>query len=134
MEKRGIQMINGVAIIAVCMFSGFFAGDIIGEAIGIGSNVGGVGFAMFLLLLATDKMKERGKLSKDISEGIGFWQAMYIPIVIAMTATQDVVAAVSSGFLAIAAGIAVVLVGFILVWLSSFLPGSKVTEEERAPS
>lgn len=112
----------------------FFAGDIIGEAIGIGSNVGGVGFAMFLLLLATDKMKERGKLSKDISEGIAFWQAMYIPIVIAMTATQDVVAAVSSGFLAIAAGIAVVLVGFILVWLSSFLPGSKVTEKERVAS
>ena len=49
-----------------------FAGDIIGEAIGIGFNVGGVGFAMFLLLLATDKMKERGKLSKDISEGNRF--------------------------------------------------------------
>lgn len=126
-------MINGVAIIAVCMFSGFFAGDIIGEAIGIGSNVGGVGFAMFLLLLATDKMKERGKLSKDISEGIGFWQAMYIPIVIAMTATQDVVAAVSSGFYAIAAGTQ----SYCRLQLSlafKLSPGSKDYQRKRGPA
>lgn len=125
-------MINGVAAIAACMFAGFFAGDVIGQLIGIDSNVGGVGFAMFLLLIVTDRLKRKGKLTNEISNGIGFWQAMYIPIVIAMTATQDVVAAVSSGFLAIAAGVSVVLVGFILVWLSSFLPGGKTKEKEQS--
>lgn len=124
-------MINGVATIAACMFVGFFAGDVIGQLIGVDSNVGGVGFAMFLLLVVTDKLKKKGKLTDEISSGIGFWQSMYIPIVIAMTATQDVVAAVSSGFLAIAAGVCVVLLGFVLVWLSSFLPEGKTGEKEQ---
>ena len=118
-------MITGVATIAGCMFAGFFAGDIIGQVIGVGSNVGGVGFAMFLLLIVTDKLKQKGKLTQNISDGIQFWQSMYIPIVIAMTA-------VSSGILAIAAGVAVVLVGFIIVWLSSFLPDKNNKEKEFA--
>ena len=42
-------MITGVATIAGCMFAGFFAGDIIGQVIGVGSNVGGVGFALINL-------------------------------------------------------------------------------------
>lgn len=125
-------MIKGVATISVCMFVGFFAGDIIGQLIGVDSNVGGVGFAMFLLLIITDKLKKKGKLTNEISDGIGFWQAMYIPIVIAMTATQDVVAAVNSGFLAIAAGVCVVLLGFVLVWLSSFLPEGKTNKKEQS--
>lgn len=125
-------MITGVATIAGCMFAGFFAGDIIGQVIGVGSNVGGVGFAMFLLLIVTDKLKQKRKLTQNISDGIQFWQSMYIPIVIAMTATQNVVAAVSSGILAIAAGVAVVLVGFIIVWLSSFLPDKNNKEKEFA--
>ena len=60
-------MITGVATIAGCMFAGFFAGDIIGQVIGVGSNVGGVGFAMFLLLIVTDKLKQKGKLTQNIS-------------------------------------------------------------------
>ena len=115
-------MIYGVAIIAACMLSGFFVGDVIGALIGIGSNVGGVGFAMLLLLVVTDRLSAKDKLSTDISQGIGFWQAMYIPIVIAMTATQDVVAAIDSGVLALAAGLLVVVIGFAIVWASSFLP------------
>ena len=40
---------------------------------------------------------------------------MYIPIVVAMAAKQNVVAALSSGWLAIAAGTAAVVGGFLLV-------------------
>ena len=47
--------------------------------------------------------------------GINFWSAMYIPIVVAMAAKQNVVAALSSGWLAIAAGTAAVVGGFLLV-------------------
>jgi malonate transporter MadL subunit len=40
---------------------------------------------------------------------------MYIPIVVAMAARQNVVAAVSSGWMAIIAGVAAVVVSFALV-------------------
>ena len=40
---------------------------------------------------------------------------MYIPIVIAMAAKQNVVAAVSSGWLAVIAGVAAVAVSFAMI-------------------
>jgi malonate transporter MadL subunit len=40
---------------------------------------------------------------------------MYIPIVVAMAAKQNVVAAISSGWLAIVAGVAAVAVSFAFV-------------------
>jgi malonate transporter MadL subunit len=40
---------------------------------------------------------------------------MYIPIVVAMAARQDVVAAVSSGWMAIIAGVAAVAVSFAMI-------------------
>lgn len=115
-------MIYGVALIASCMFIGFFFGSVLGEVVGIGANVGGVGFAMLLLLIVTDSLRRHNKLSENISAGITFWQSLYIPVVIAMSATQNVLQAVTAGPLAILCGIAVVLAGFVLVWGSSFIP------------
>ena len=46
---------------------------------------------------------------------------MYIPIVIAMAAKQNVVAAVSSGWLAVVAGVAAVVVSFAMIPLLSRL-------------
>jgi malonate transporter MadL subunit len=46
---------------------------------------------------------------------------MYIPIVIAMAAKQNVVAAVSSGWLALVAGVAAVVVSFAMIPLLSRL-------------
>ena len=40
---------------------------------------------------------------------------MYIPIVVAMAAKQNVVAAVSSGWLAVIAGVGAVVVSFALI-------------------
>jgi malonate transporter MadL subunit len=40
---------------------------------------------------------------------------MYIPIVVAMAAKQNVIAAVSSGWMAIIAGVAAVAVSFLLI-------------------
>lgn len=124
-------MINGVAIISACMFAGFLVGGIIGQLTGVGSNVGGVGFAMLMLLLITDRMKKKGKLSEEISGGIKFWQSLYIPVVIAMTATQNVVQAAGSGSFAIICGIIVVAVGFMLVRVSSLLSGEKSSSGKR---
>jgi malonate transporter MadL subunit len=40
---------------------------------------------------------------------------MYIPIVVAMAAKQNVVAAISSGWMAIVAGVAAVVVSFAMI-------------------
>jgi malonate transporter MadL subunit len=53
---------------------------------------------------------------------------MYIPIVIAMAAKQNVVAAVSSGWLALVAGVAAVVVSFAMIPLLSRL-GSRSQDQ-----
>ncbi|MBY0436036.1 MAG: malonate transporter subunit MadL, partial [Cyclobacteriaceae bacterium] len=69
------------------------------------ANVGGVGVAMIALILLSEWMKKK-KLMNDISSGgIQFWNSMYIPIIVAMSSTQNVKAAFSSGYVAILAGI-----------------------------
>jgi malonate transporter MadL subunit len=50
---------------------------------------------------------------------------MYIPIVVAMAARQDVVSAVSGGWLAIVAGVGAVAVSFALVPVLSRLGGAQ---------
>ena len=48
---------------------------------------------------------------------------MYIPIVVAMAAKQNVIAAVSSGWLAVIAGVGAVLVSFAMVPILSRMGG-----------
>lgn len=111
--------IYGVALLSSCMFVGVLIGDILGKLVGINSNIGGVGFAMLFLILISDKLLTENKLSKKAQDGIGFWSAMYIPIVVAMTASQNVVSAVSGGAMAILAGVVSVIVAFAFVPLLS---------------
>lgn len=108
-------MIYGVSILAACMFSGKLIGQLIGELTGIGSDIGGVGFAMLLLLFVTNSKFFREQTDTKISDGIVFWKEMYIPVVIAMAATQNVLQALSCGIYAIIAGLAAVGVSFALL-------------------
>lgn len=108
-------MIYGVALLSACMLIGSFIGNLIGMLIGLNSDVGGVGFAMLLLLFATNSKKISAKLPKGSSEGLTFWREMFIPVIIAMTASQNVYHAVSGGALAIVAGIAAVVLAFAMV-------------------
>lgn len=48
-------------------------------------------------------------------QGVEFWSAIYIPIVVAMAAKQNVMGALTGGPMAITAGIAAVVCGFALV-------------------
>jgi malonate transporter MadL subunit len=82
---------------------------------GVEANVGGVGIAMLLLLVLSNIGSQTNVLSPITEKGIGFWSAMYIPIVVAMAARQDVVAALSGGWIAIIAGVAAVTASFALV-------------------
>ena len=91
------MVIYGLALLSGCFFGGMLLGDILGMITGVGSNVGGVGFAMLALILVSSKLLKENKLSTKAQDGIMFWSAMYIPIVVAMTACQDVAAAIMGG-------------------------------------
>lgn len=109
------MVIYGITVLSCCFFVGIFLGDVLGMALGIDSNVGGVGIAMLLLILVVNNLIKKGKLSKPSQEGIAFWSSMYIPIVVAMTAQQNVVSAMSGGTIAILAGVLSVVACFALI-------------------
>jgi malonate transporter MadL subunit len=95
--------ILGTALLALCYLVGLVLGEALGHWLGIDANVGGVGFAMILLLAARSYLHKRGLLSPSFTTGITFWAALYIPVVIAMAASQNVIAAVKGGPIALLA-------------------------------
>ena len=120
--------IYGVAILAACYVTGQLFGEGLGKMLGIDANVGGVGFAMLLLIVLTDWMQKRGVFAIETERGVGFWSNMYIPVIVAMSATQNVTAAMSGGILAILAGIIPTAVAFAMIPLLSKLFTPKNTE------
>ena len=102
------MVIYGVALLSICMLVGVFVGDILGQLIGVQANVGGVGIAMLMLIFLSNLHDHGLKLGAPTETGINFWSAMYIPIVVAMAAKQNVIAALSSGWMAVIAGVAAV--------------------------
>ncbi len=109
------MIIYGVAILAFCTLVGKYTGDLIGIMIGVQSNVGGVGIAMLLLILLANFPKRIFHLDEISQKGVTFWSAMYIPIIVAMAAKQNAVAAMSSGAVAITAGVLAVVFSFAMI-------------------
>ena len=105
--------IFGVALLALCTLAGALFGDLLGMALHVKSNVGGVGIAMILLILARAWLQGRGLLSHPFKLGIEFWAALYIPIVVAMASIQNVAGAVRGGPVVVTAA----LVSVLLCWL-----------------
>jgi len=68
-------------------------------------NVGGVGYAMLLLIVLSAWMKKKKYLPEETEKGILFWNAMYIPVVIAMSSIQNVKAALTGGWVAVLVGL-----------------------------
>jgi malonate transporter MadL subunit len=124
------MVVYGVALLAFCLLCGMVLGNLLGVWIGVQANVGGVGIAMLLLLWLTNLAPSRFQLRPPTELGIHFWSAIYIPIVVAMAAKQNVSAAVSSGWLAIAAGVAAVIVSFALVPVLARIGGDSVPESK----
>lgn len=109
------MVIYGVAFLAGCMIAGLFLGEVLGALIGVQANVGGVGIAMLFMILLSDRLRKAGKLAQLTEQGVLFWSSIYIPIVVAMAAKQNVTAAVKGGPAAILAGAGAVVVCFLLV-------------------
>ncbi len=117
------MVIYGVAMLAACVVVGLVVGEVLGWLMGVPANVGGVGIAMLLLILLTDQLRTRGSLPPASEQGIAFWGAVYIPIVVAMAASQDVAGAIHGGLVALLAGGLAVVACFgmvaLLGWWSS---------------
>lgn len=109
------MIIYGVALLAFCFLAGKLLGTYLGILIGVNGDVGGVGFAMILLMLIHLRLKRNGWFDPETGKGILFWSSMYIPVIIAMAATQNVKAAISAGPVAILAGAAATAAGFLFV-------------------
>jgi malonate transporter MadL subunit len=98
-------MIYGVALLAACYLVGQTIGELLGRWLNINSNVGGVGFAMLLLILVNQWMHQRKWLTTEMEKGILFWSNLYIPVIVAMSSIQDVQAATAGGMVALFTGI-----------------------------
>lgn len=107
--------IYGVAILGACFLCGQLLGELLGRLLGMDSNVGGVGFAMFFLMIFGHSLKKRGFLAEKPERGILFWSAMYIPVVVAMSATQNVKGALTGGWVAVLVGVLGTAISFISI-------------------
>ena len=123
------MIVYGVALLSGCLILGMIIGEALGAALNVEANVGGVGIAMIFLVLASNSEKFKSLTQDAAGSGIKFWSAMYIPIVVAMAAKQDVAGATEGGLLAVVAGIAAVTVSFALVPILSKI-GNKTSTEE----
>jgi len=95
------MIIYGTALLAICHLLGIFLGDELGKLLGVKTNVGGVGIAMLLLIFARIALARRQWMPQLTEAGVEYWGAMYIPVVVAMAAQQDMVAALRGGPVAV---------------------------------
>ena len=112
------MIIYGTALLAICHLLGIFIGDLLGQALGVKTNVGGVGIAMLLLIFARIYLQKKDMLPKLTELGVEYWGAMYIPVVVAMAAQQDMVSALRGGPVAllsafVAVGVCAVVISVI---------------------
>ena len=124
------MVIYGTALLAFCMLVGLIVGQLLGDLLGIGKNVGGVGIAMLLLIVMSDWLRRRDRLPVPTQQGVLFWSSIYIPIVVAMAASQNVVKAATGGWLALLAGAASVVACLALVPLLSRIGSGQTTDPD----
>lgn len=128
------MIIYGVALLAICTLLGLLIGDLLGAVIGVKANVGGVGFAMLLLLFISEHLKRGNRFIEQSALGVGFWAAMYIPIVVAMAAQQNVLGAVKGGPMAMLAGGLATVVCFAMIPLIDRIGVSRQQHAEQVSS
>ncbi len=124
------MLIKGVALLAGCFILGQLVGETVGRMIDVDANIGGVGFAMLLLIFTQNWLEKRDLFHVDMENGIMFWSKMYIPVIVAMSSIQNVRVALSSGAIAFLAGsVPVVLCLLFLPLLSKSVTPSETPSE-----
>jgi malonate transporter MadL subunit len=102
------MLIKGVALLAGCYILGQLLGETLGKLLHVDANVGGVGFAMILLIFSQNWLEKQGKFNAEME-------------IVAMSAVQNVRVALSSGVIALLAGILPVIICISLLPLVSKL-------------
>ena len=110
-------MIFSLVTLSLCMILGKYIGLLLGTLVGIDADVGGVGFAIILLVFVTNSSCFPFTQKKEFIDGVNFWKKMYMPVVVALAATQNVYRMLTSGMVAIVAGSAAVAVPFLILYL-----------------
>jgi len=117
------MIIYGTALLAVCHLLGIIIGDLLGCALGMQTNVGGVGIAMLLLIISRIYLLKGGQLCATSESGVHYWGAVYIPVVVAMAMQQNVVAALRGGPVALLAAVGtIVLCGLFVSFINRMEP------------
>lgn len=117
--------IYGTALLAVCHLLGIVLGDLLGRALGMSTNVGGVGIAMILLIASRYYLHRGGRLCAASESGVTYWGAIYIPVVVAMSMQQNMLAALSGGPMALIAAVgSVVVCGCCVAFINRMEPES----------
>lgn len=114
-------MIYGVATLAACFLIGRIIGELLGQWIGIDANVGGVGFSMILLIFSMQWLHKLPGRDELLESGVVFWSNLYIPVIVAMSASQNVSGAMATGLIAVLTGVVPTVICFLLVPLVSKL-------------
>lgn len=129
------MVIYGTAILSFCLLVGVAVGRGLGWLLSMwgmpgmkDSDVGGVGIAMLLLIVVTERLRKTGALPEPSEQGILFWSSIYIPVIVAMAASQNVRAAIHGGPAALLAGVLGVIACVSLVPLYSRLARGKDDE------
>ena len=118
-------MIYSLVTLALCMLLGKYIGTLLGALVGINSDVGGVGFAIVLLMFVANHPKFTFAKKQEFIQGMNFWKKMYIPVVVAMAASQNVYRMLTSGMVAIVGGAAAVAFPFLLLYVLHKLEGRR---------
>jgi malonate transporter MadL subunit len=128
------MVIFGTALLAACYLAGVAIGELLALLIGVKANVGGVGIAMLLLIAAQHFLHKRGLFAVDTAKGVTFWAMMYIPVVVAMAATQNVIVAAKSGPIALlSAGLAFAACIFIISAINRIIERKHIASAALAP-
>jgi len=125
------MIIYGTALLAVCHLLGIFIGDLLGQALGVKTNVGGVGIAMLLLIFGRIYLQKKNMLPKLTELGVEYWGAMYIPVVVAMAAQQDMVSALRGGPVALLSAVGAAAVCAVVI---AAINRTERPEDEPAPA
>lgn len=128
------MIIYGTALLAVCHLLGIVLGDLLGHALGMNTNVGGVGIAMLMLILARLCLQRQDCLTPASESGVHYWGALYIPVVVAMAMQQNVVAALRGGPVAVIAAVgSVLLCGLVVSFINRMEPEGAESVSENQP-
>ncbi len=111
------MIIYGTALLALCHLLGIFLGDLLGQALGVRPTSAAWASRCCCSSRRASTCNRKGILPKLTELGVEYWGAMYIPVVVAMAAQQDMVSALRGGPVALLSALAAVAVCAVVISL-----------------